>query len=59
MIFEDGQSDDDVERKPLRRCMTAAWNKLEPASKAEAIGPAAAMVGGLIVFTPVRAAAAA
>jgi hypothetical protein len=59
LIFDNGQREDDVEQKPLRRCMTDAWIKLEPVSKAGAIGLAAAMVGGLIVFTRVRAAAAA
>lgn len=44
----DPPPDNEVERKPLRRRVTDAWNKLGPASKAGAIGVAAAVVGGAI-----------
>jgi hypothetical protein len=40
--------EDDVERKPLRRRVTAAWNKLGPASKVGWISVAVAVVGGVI-----------
>ncbi|MFJ4704452.1 hypothetical protein ACIP6I_06270 [Streptomyces anulatus] len=40
--------EDDVERKPLRRRMTDAWNKLGPVGKAGVIGVAIAVVGGAI-----------
>jgi len=38
----------DVERKPLRRRVTDAWNELGPASKVAVISVAAAVVGSVI-----------
>lgn len=49
----------DVERKPLRRRVTDAWNKLGPASKVGVISVVAAVVGGVIVVAHARATAAA
>ncbi|MFD9536292.1 hypothetical protein [Streptomyces sp. NPDC060010] len=48
----------DVERKPLRRRVTDAWNRLGPARKVGVIGVAVAVVGGVIAVTHTRATAA-
>ncbi|WP_143681374.1 hypothetical protein [Streptomyces sp. 2R] len=51
----DPSPEDDVERKPLRRRVTDAWNKLGPASKVGAISVAAAVVGAVITVVHTRA----
>ncbi|MEU7152859.1 hypothetical protein AB0B15_33310 [Streptomyces sp. NPDC045456] len=55
----DPPPEDGAERKPLRRRVTDAWNKLAPASKTGVIGVAAAVVAGVIVVAHARATAAA
>jgi hypothetical protein len=50
--------ENDAERKPLRRRVTDAWNKLGPASKVGVISVTAAVVGGVIAVAHGRATAA-